>query len=150
MNTESWLRLLLRALGCCCLPAVIAVVMPLRWIDQTHQAIGFGQFPVDAPITEFLARVTSAMCLFYGGLLFILAKDVRANLIAIRYQAAFIGLLSISGNAFMILRSGLPIFWFVIDIVIGLSLLLPIFVLSMRLQPDLERARTSTSPSNGS
>jgi hypothetical protein len=50
--------------------------MPRSWLDVGHQVLGLGEFPT-APMAEYLARSVSALCTFYGGLLLLLARDVR-------------------------------------------------------------------------
>jgi len=84
--TEAWLKLLLRILGGICVLAVIPLFMPRSWLDAGHQSLGLGQFPT-APVAEYLARSVSALSAFYGGLLLLLARDVRRFVSIIKYQA---------------------------------------------------------------
>jgi hypothetical protein len=84
--------------------------MPRAWIVAGHRWLGWGPFP-DSPVAEYLARSVSALSAFYGGLLVVLATDVRRYAPVIRYQAAAIVLLSGSG---VVVGSwaGMPL-WFV-------------------------------------
>lgn len=108
--TEYWLALLLRVVGGVCLLALIPLWMPRSWIVAGHLWLGWGPFP-DSPVAEYLARSVSALSAFYGGLLVLLAADVRRYAPVIRYQAAAIMLLSASG---VVVGSwaGMPL-WFV-------------------------------------
>ncbi len=93
---ESWLALLLRVIGGMCLLALVPLWMPREWIVLGHRWIGLGSFP-ESPIAEYLARSTSALSAFYGGLLVVLSTDVRRYAWVIRYQAAAVMVLSASG-----------------------------------------------------
>ena len=94
--TEYWLALLLRVVGGVCLLALLPLWMPRGWIVAGHRWLGWGPFP-ERPVAEYLARSVSALSAFYGGLLVVLATDVRRYAPVIRYQAAAIMLLSVSG-----------------------------------------------------
>ena len=129
--TEAWLKLLLRILGGICVLAVIPLFMPRSWLDAGHQMLGLGQFPT-APIAEYLARSVSALCAFYGGLLLLLARDVRRFVSIIKYQALVIMALSAIG-IFAGVRAGLPAFLVVADALGCWIFLLPILILARRL-----------------
>jgi hypothetical protein len=101
---------LLRLVGGICLLALVALWMPRAWIDLAHRRLGWGPFPPE-PVAEYLARSVSALCGFYGGLLLVLAADVRRYAPLIRYQAVAIMALSASG-AVVGTWAGLPL-WFV-------------------------------------
>ena len=132
--TERWLRLLLRILGGICVLALIALFVPRSWLDAGHRFLGLGPFPA-APIAEYLARSVSALCAFYGGLLFLLACDVRRDLTIIRYQALAMMALSAIGN-FAGVRAGLPAYLVVADTVGCWAFLLPILILAGRLNRE--------------
>jgi len=112
-NSIEKLRWLLRVLSAICLLALIAVVMPDAWMNSAHQAMGLGPFP-SAPIAEYLARSTSALSAFYGGLLWVLSRDIVRYAAIIRYQAAAMLCLSTSG-LFIGPAAGVPIVWVAID-----------------------------------
>ena len=128
---ESWLRLLLRILGWICVLALIPLFMPRSWLDVGHRFLGLGDFPT-APIADYLARSVSALCAFYGGLLLLLARDVRRFLSIIRYQAVAIMTFSVVG-IFAGLRAGVPAFLVIADALWCWAFLLPILILSGRL-----------------
>jgi len=132
--SESWLKLLLRVLGTICVLALIPLFMPRSWLDAGHQFLGLGEFPA-APIAEYLARSVSALCTFYGGLLLLLARDVRRFLSIIRYQAIAIMSLSLVG-VFAGVRAGVPSYLVVADAMGCWVLLLPILVLAGRLNGE--------------
>lgn len=129
MNTSLIrIRILLRVLGTMCVLAIIPLLMPFRWIDTAHQWMGLGPFPT-APIAIYLARSVSSLCVFYGGLLLALSRDVERYLPIISYQAVAIMLLSAYGIIAGV-RAGLPAFWVIADAVGCWLFLLPIFILS--------------------
>ena len=132
--SESWLRLLLRILGWICVLALIPLVMPRSWMDIGHRYLGLGEFP-SAPIAEYLARSVCALCAFYGGLLLLLAGDVRRFLSIIRYQAVAIMTLSAVG-IFAGVRAGVPAFLVIADALGCWILLMPILILAARLTSE--------------
>jgi hypothetical protein len=125
------LRILLRTLGVICVLAIIPLVVPFRLLDAAHQWMGLGPFP-SAPIADYLARSVSSLCVFYGGLLLMLAHDVERHAPIISYQAIAIMLLSAFGIVAGV-RAGLPAFWVIADAVGCWIFLFPIFLLSRRL-----------------
>jgi hypothetical protein len=131
LGREGWLRLLLRILGAICVLALIPFFMPRTWLDIAHHAVGLGEFP-KAPIAEYLARSVSALCAFYGGLLLLLARDVRRFVSIIRYQAVAIMTFSALG-VFAGVRAGVPASMVVIDALGCWVFLLPILILAGRV-----------------
>ncbi|HET6407338.1 MAG TPA: hypothetical protein VFG14_05610 [Chthoniobacteraceae bacterium] len=132
--SESWLRLLLRILGWICVLALIPLFMPWSWLDVGHRLLALGDFPA-APIAEYLARSVSALCAFYGGLLLLLARDVRRFLSIIRYQAVAIMTFSVIG-IFAGTRAGVPAFIVIADALGCWAFLLPILILAARLNRE--------------
>ena len=131
MNAERLLTLLLRLIGVVCLLAVVAVFLPRSAIAAVHESIGLGRFP-DEPIAEYLARATSALYAFYGGLLLLLARDVRRQRDVIRYQAVAIMLCSAAFVA-MSLSSGRLLTYLAIDAVACWAYCVPMLVLVSRI-----------------
>jgi hypothetical protein len=114
-DAEWLLKALLYAYGGICVVAVFPFVMPQRWMAVVHEWLGMGALP-DRPIVEYLARATSALCAFYGGLLLVLARDVRRYAAVITYQA--IALIAIATVAvFFNVKARLPIWWVINDLV---------------------------------
>ena len=111
--SEKIQRRFLRTFGAFCGLAIFAVVMPRGWMADCHQRLGLGEFP-EAPIAEYLARSTSALAAFYGGLLWTLAADVRRFGAVIRYQAWAMMALVLLGTAVMA-SSGMPLWWLLSD-----------------------------------
>ena len=109
MNVEHVLKVLLRVYGTVAGLAIFAVFMPRACMAATHEAIGLGKFP-DGAIVEYLARSLSALYAFHGGLLWLVARDVR------RY-AAIIAYVAIAGIAFSLFVLALdvslylPVWW---------------------------------------
>ena len=106
---EKLLRLLLIGFGICCCIAVVPFLMPTSWIAAGHEWLDLGSFP-EAPIVEYLARMTSGLCALLGLLALVLATNVR-------HYAALIRLLAISLAALEIINllygfsSGMPTWW---------------------------------------
>ena len=113
LQAEWCLKALLRIFGGTCLLAVFAFAMPQSWMAAVHQWLGMGVLP-DKPVVEYLARTTSALFAFYGGLLLVLALDVRRYARVIRYQAIVMMLFSGVGAIFG-LRAGMPVWWMASD-----------------------------------
>lgn len=89
--------------------AIFAVFMPRAWMAATHEMIGLGKFP-DGAIVDYLARSVSALYAFHGGLLWLLARDVRRYATIIAYVAAA----GIAFSVFVLLLDvslGLPVWW---------------------------------------
>jgi hypothetical protein len=109
MNTESWLRWLLRLLGSLTLLALLAIIMPGGWMDAVHRWLGLGPLP-EGPIVGYLARSLSAFYALLGGLLWVLSFNVT------RYQPVLVYLgAAILAFGFIMLgidwREGLPPYW---------------------------------------
>ncbi len=115
-SPERWLAGLLRLAGAVCLLALVPWLMPRDWIAFTHEFIGLGSFPQE-PIAEYLARFSSALCVFYGGLLLVLSFDVCSFSGIITYQAIAIMFFSTVG---IILgqAAGIPLVWVTADAVL--------------------------------
>ena len=129
--SEFSLKLLLRVLGWICVLALFPFFVPRSWLDVGHQFLGLGEFP-RAPIAEYLARSVCALCAFYGGLLLLLAGDVRRFLSIIRYQAVAIMSLSALG-IFAGVRAGVPASFVIGDAIGCWVFLLPIVILAARI-----------------
>ncbi|HUG20803.1 MAG TPA: hypothetical protein VMM56_17570 [Planctomycetaceae bacterium] len=129
---EQCLVLILRTVGIVCLLALVPLFMPRDWIARTHEWMGLGPFPVQ-PIAEYLARSTSGLSAFYGGLLLIFSTDIRRYSRAIRYQAVAILFLSLCGVA-LGTRAGLPLVWVGLDAIACFLYCIPTLWLLRQLQ----------------
>ena len=106
---EKALVSILRIIGGVSLLAAIFVFVPYSWMNAIHQMLGMGVLPSD-PIVGYLARSTSAFYALLGGLLLVLALDVRRYKTVLTYLGiAF----SLFGLVFLFIDwiEGLPFFW---------------------------------------
>ena len=113
MTRDSFLTLYLRLIGTVASLAAICAVMPLRWMDTIHRAIGMGTLP-DRPIVEYLARSTSAFYALMGALFWMLSFDlVRYRLLVKRLGMAIValGILLLWTD----IMAGMPWFWQAIE-----------------------------------
>ena len=114
-SAERWLKVVLWLFGGVSVIAIFPFVMPWRWMGVVHEWLGMGALP-DKPVVEYLARSTSALCALYGGLLLVLASDVRRYARVIRFQA--IAIMALSGaGAVLGLKGGMPAWWMIGDVV---------------------------------
>lgn len=74
--SERALRWVLRVNGLITSLAIVAVFMPVGWMNDTHRYLGMGDVPT-APIFEYLARTVSFLYFVHGGLCLLLSSDVR-------------------------------------------------------------------------
>lgn len=103
------LKVVLLAAGIMMLAAFAAMVMPRAQMAWMHQWLGLGQFP-DAPIAEYLARLTSGLYGLLGVLLLICTRDVRRHSAIIRALAVGIAALAVAGLVYGWL-GGMPLWW---------------------------------------
>jgi hypothetical protein len=73
---ERALTWLLRINGVITSLAILAVFMPVQWMNDTHRYLGMGDAP-RAPIFEYLARTVSFLYFVHGALCLLLSTDVR-------------------------------------------------------------------------
>ena len=114
-RVENHLKVLLRAFGAVTAIALFPFVMPRSWMAVVHEWLGLGVLP-DKPVVEYLARTTSALYGFLGGLYLVLATDVRRFAKVITYSAVATLLLSAVDTA-LGLRAGMPTWWMWSDVV---------------------------------
>ena len=125
-KVEKYLKLLLQAFGAVTAVAFVPFVMPRSWMTTVNEWLGMGVLP-DKPVVEYLARTTSALYGFLGGLHLMLATDVRRFAGIITYSAVATLLIS-AVNTWLCLRAGMPAWWMWSDVVacwlFGLGILL--------------------------
>lgn len=108
-RSERALKWVLRLNGVVTVAALVAVFLPMEWMDRTHRALGMGEMP-RGPVVEYLARTVSALYAIHGGLCLVLARDVRRFAPVIAYVAW--AALVFAGLVFWIdSRAGLPRVW---------------------------------------
>ncbi|MCG6924148.1 MAG: hypothetical protein LJF30_02330 [Acidobacteria bacterium] len=106
---ERALVVLLRVSGAVMLLALLAIVLPTDWMAATHRWLGLGEFPA-SPLVDYLTRSASALYAVYGGLLVLLARDVRRFAPVIVY-------LAVTGLVFGVVMigvdvtAGMPRYW---------------------------------------
>lgn len=66
----------LRVLGVVDLLALLAVVMPRRWMEWGHVWAGLGEIP-EGPLVGYLARSASALYGLHGAMILFISFDVR-------------------------------------------------------------------------
>jgi len=92
IHAELALKAVLRVTGAVLCLAIVAVFMPGSWMAQAHAWLALGPWP-EQPIAEYLARTLSGMYVLLGGLLWVIAGDVRRYDGLLRYLAlAWLGL----------------------------------------------------------
>ncbi len=103
------LVIMLRLVGLLDFCALIAVMVPHTWIEQSHRFLGLGEFPTE-PIAGYLARCTSAWYASYGLLLWYVSFDVErySRLIAVLAGAMIVQGIVIVG---IDLAEGMPQWW---------------------------------------
>ena len=106
---ERALILLLRLTGALLVLAFFAMFLPTEWMATTHRWLGLGEFP-RTPLVDYLTRSASALYCIQGGLMIVLASDVRRFAPVVVYVA----LADIAFGAAMVaidLHAGMPLYW---------------------------------------
>jgi len=106
---EKLLIFVLRLVGGVMLLAWLAVLLPERWMAEGHRLLQLGEFPA-SPLVDYLTRSASALYGILGGLLTVLATDVRRFAKIIRYLAAMNLVFGVAVTA-IDLHAGMPWFW---------------------------------------
>ena len=108
-NATRNLALVLRGIGCLDLLALLAVVMPERWMDIGHHWAGLGALPRE-PIVGYLARSASALYALHGAMVVFISFDVSRyeRLIRLMAWAALVHGAVILG---IDLAQHMPAFW---------------------------------------
>jgi hypothetical protein len=108
-GAESILKLVMRLSGAIMLLAFPAALLPVEWMAATHRWLGLGEFPGN-PLVDYLTRSASVLYGIHGGLLLLLAGQVRRYRAVISYLA---GINLLAGTALLLidLHAGLPWYW---------------------------------------
>jgi hypothetical protein len=85
-NGDRKLAVVLRALGCLDLLAIVAVVMPRHWMELSYTWSGLGAMPRE-PIVGYLARSASALYALHGAMIVFISFDVVRYERLIRFLA---------------------------------------------------------------
>jgi len=78
-TAERTLCWLLRIMGGMAMLAIVAVVMPTRWMEAGAEWTDVGAFP-DTPLVQYLARSLSGLYVLLGALAIYVSRDVRRYL----------------------------------------------------------------------
>ena len=110
---QRYLVLVLRLFGFIDLLALIAVVMPERWLEQGHLWVGLGRLP-EGPIVGYLARSASALYALHGGMIVFISFDVARywRLITFLAAAAVVHGVVMAG---IDVATGMPLLWTVLE-----------------------------------
>ncbi len=131
MNGERMLVLLLRAIAVAASLAVVPVFMPHAWMDACHRGLGLGPLP-ETPVIVYLTRSLSAMYVFHGGLLWLVAGDLRRYAPLVTYLAAAFVVFGIV-TLWIDVHAGLPWPWVASEGPAGLVFGVAIFTLRRRV-----------------
>jgi len=107
------LRAVLRTFAVMDMLAFIAVLMPLKWIENGHHWAGLGTFP-EAPVAAYLARSASLMYGLHGVFLFLLSTDTLRYEKLIRWIAG----ITVFHGALMLaidLVEAMPLWWTLVE-----------------------------------
>ena len=100
-------------LGAIDLLAIVAVVMPRRWIEIGHAGAGLGESPA-APIVGYFARSSSALYALHGAMIVLISFDVTRYWRLITFLAA--AALVHGGVMLAIdLAEGMPRWWTLVE-----------------------------------
>src|SRR6516225_6886500 len=110
---ERGLAVTLRAFGCLDLLALVAVMMPERWMAAGHQWAGLGPLP-EGPLVGYLARSSSALYALHGATVLFVSFDIRRYWRLITFLAA----IALIHGVIMLgidLAEGMPKWWTAIE-----------------------------------
>jgi hypothetical protein len=99
----------LRGYAIVLLAALVATVMPTRWLALGYEWCGLGDWPGE-PLLEYLARTESAMYALVGGITLLMSFDVD------RYRPLILllGWVSVLGSVYLFVLDraiGMPGWW---------------------------------------
>lgn len=130
-TAQTVLVWLLRLSGLMMLSAIIAVFMPIEWMDYFHAEMGLGPFP-SAPIAEYLARLCSAVYGLIGVQLLVMASDVRRYAVMIAVTAVGVAAIALIVGTLAIL-SGIPWWWAAGDMATAVPFAVAVIALQLRI-----------------
>ena len=107
LTSEKLLKLILVLCGVACISGLPGLYIPRGWMAVSHEWLGMGRFP-DPPIA------------IYGGLVLLMATDVRRYAPLITAQALMILALAASGFCYA-WPIGIPKWWLLVDIIAVVS-----------------------------
>jgi hypothetical protein len=129
-RTERALKILLRVNGVVMAMAILAVFMPLDWMNDTHRYLGMGEVP-KAPIFEYLARTISFLYFVHGMLCLLLSTDVRRFGPIVTYLAV-VGLVFAALVFWIDIKVKMPLTWTLTEA--PAIILISVIILILRLR----------------
>ena len=110
---EKILVVILRLNAVVLLAAFPMMLLPVEWMAATHRWLGLGEFPA-SPLMDYLTRSISFLYGFHGGLLLVVANNVR------RYRGVvvYVVIMGLAFGASIIavdLHAGLPLRWTLVE-----------------------------------
>ena len=85
------------------------MLLPVEWMAATHRWLGLGEFPA-SPLVDYLTRSISFLYGFHGGLLLVVASDIRRYRGILVYAVVMGFVFGVSIIA-IDLQAGLPLHW---------------------------------------
>ena len=107
--SERWLAGFLRLSGAVMVLAFLAVLMPTSWMAASNAWLGLDTFPA-SPLVDYLTRTNSLLYGMHGGLLLVVAADVRRYARVIFYLA-WIHVLFGAAVLLVDIVAGMPAYW---------------------------------------
>jgi uncharacterized membrane protein len=141
MRADRLLAWVLRLSGVMMLAALAAVFMPRAWMAYCHERLGFGAFP-EAPIAEYLARLTSGLYALLGGLFLVVASDVRRHARVIVYLAVAVFAVAV-GMLALTPAMGMPLWWSAADTASAVAMAVAVLVLQAMVRRQDRAAQAS-------
>jgi hypothetical protein len=123
-----WLSVFLRINAATLLPALLAVVMPVEWMQVVHSAIGLGDWPLGR-LAVYLARSASLLYGALGALALYISFDVKRYLPLLGFSGWLSALLGGVLLALDLLLD-MPLLWTLVEgpFVLVLGLILVVLV----------------------
>src|SRR5438132_9424697 len=108
-KADKALVILLHFVGVPALFALVAVFMPVSWINATDRWLELGEMPT-GPVVEYLARSLSAFYAVMGALCLVLATDLERYRPLVRFLGVAFALMSVALLG-VDLAAGMPWWW---------------------------------------
>ncbi len=131
-KARFWVKVILRVGGLGMVGGVIGLVMPVSWMDATHQWLGMGELP-RLPVVEYLARITSALYMLVGALMLLSSADLDRYRQIIAALAWGVMLASIAVFGMMFTRSSPIVTYLAIDVISASAMGLAIVALLRKI-----------------
>jgi len=141
VDSERFLKILLRVVGVVAALGALAVFMPTAWMARCHEWLGLGKFPEGA-IVEYLARSLSAFYAMFGGLLILVSQDPKRYASVITYVAVMSLVFGVAITVIDVVI-GLPLYWTLAEA----ASLFPLSIIILVLQRNIRSSRADKAQS---